>query len=1008
MIIALAILAFVLLLIGIYFLVKDFSRFIIRKLFNVRFPKEFVDLGENSITWFIVLSFSLLGLLFYKFAAAFVSYLLSNNLTSFFIILRGVFTTKNELQDPFTFTHFVSGLLLTPALQFITCYMIYRGIRTFMFSVNRRYNNSSYSESDVLYFGFMSAIVFIFLEIVFYSQHIPGISGVAHLTYLVVSKLSFICYFLAIAHIHLLKNEKYRSSLPTYVDLSNRESKVIFTPWIVILITYFIGVVLYLPFVTGTQFLGNNGIVIFIFLLSCSVFYLVMKFFLSNGFNFLGVVMLVESPDDLSALPILPGQKTESKILLGLGVIGLLFAIAKPKLFFLVICFIGIILLVFLFFHILIYLAALGISLLRAKYIKAQLPAIKKAVVSDYLIVIGKAVYRASASMLACVLVVIMLLSVFPKKYQHTNENYINSVFDREGNPLFLEHSGNNGCIPVSYPEIPGFLLKCLLLQEDRNFMQQDSWFPKRSNWHGISPSSVYRIYSGSGGSNLNMQLIKNVAFGKTFPQDVQRKFSESLAAYQLSLQCSMQEILTEYLNNVGFNGGQGHSGIMAASLYTFGLPVNKLNPLEMMYMVATLKRGSRFKTSSDFISYQDAANRTGDIKKTLLVQAESWYKQNLISRKELSGLKGQELRLINKPYQTFLATTTCEFLKKQFKSNTSTGIRYTSSISGLYQKQMSNAVKAFESKLHTYLKNGDYDLYSTALVVNIRTGEVLAHHGGNGVTDLAQFSGGSPMGSIIKPFILLELLEAGYKPDITLYDGKIKGKLTPDNYNKKYSNRYVGINEILKRSLNAPMVNIREKTEAVPLYKKVEGQFTKMGIHEDNFLNLNSPQKHTENEINYPLGSRNMTLYDIAQAYQALFNNGIYKKLKVLTPDNDSQDTEKKTENETQIYSVKNDQIIRSALSQTLQPGGTAAYLKGLLPGNKIFFAKTGTSDKAIHGYTVLCDDEILIVVHVSYGKIINGRLELNNAPAIPFGAGGRSAGLLAGLIYCEFNPKN
>jgi len=475
MIIALAILGFVLLLIGIYFLVKDFSRFIIKKLCNVRFPKEFVDLGENSVTWFIVLSFSLLGLIFYKFAAALVSYLLSNNLTSFFIILRGVFTTKSELQDPFTFTHFVSGLLLTPALQFITCYMIYRGIRTFMVSVNRRYNNLSYNESDVLYFGFMSAIVFIFLEIVFYSQHIPGVSGVAHLTYLAVSKLSFICYFLAIAHVHLLKNEKYRNSLPTYVDLNNRERKVIFTPWVTILLSYFIGVTLYVPFVTGTQFLDNNGIVIFIYLLSCSVFYLVMKFFLSNGFNFLGVIMLVESPDDLPALPKLPGQKTENKILLGLGIIGLLFAIAKPKLFFLILCFIGIALLVFLIFHILVYLAALGISLLRAKHIKAELPVIKSNIVADYLLVTGKAMYRASGSMLTCILVVIMLLSVFPKKYKHTNENYINSVFDKEGHPLFIEHTENNGCIPVTYPEIPGFLLKCLFLQEDRNFMQQDS-----------------------------------------------------------------------------------------------------------------------------------------------------------------------------------------------------------------------------------------------------------------------------------------------------------------------------------------------------------------------------------------------------------------------------------------------------------------------------------------------------------------------------------------------------
>ena len=167
----------------------------------------------------------------------------------------------------------------------------------------------------------------------------------------------------------------------------------------------------------------------------------------------------------------------------------------------------------------------------------------------------------------------------------------------------------------MSYADIPAFFQKCLYLQEDRGFKTQHDWMPNKSNWHGISLSTFYRFFTGGGGSNLNMQLIKNVAFPKSFPQDVQRKFAETLAAYQLSVQSSYQSIVTDYLNEVGLNGGQGHTGVMAASLYTFNLPVNSLNPLEMMYLIATLKRGSQFKTESGYINYKDAAMHSQEIK---------------------------------------------------------------------------------------------------------------------------------------------------------------------------------------------------------------------------------------------------------------------------------------------------------------------------------------------------------------------------------------------------------
>lgn len=1010
MTILLAIFGFLTLLIGLYFLLRDFSRFIIKMTFGQKRKSEFFDFGEYASTWFVVISFSFLGFFFFKFFTVLVSYFFSNDLISFFTLLRGVFTTKNEVQNPFSLVHFISGFLITPALHFISCFMIYRGIRLFMLLVNRHYKRMIYGEKDLLYFGFWSVMAFILFEIIFYSQYIPGVSGVAHLTYLGVSRLSFIVYYLALGHAYLLKNEQYRNSLPTYINLNRVEKKIIFSPWRTIILSYFIGVILYLPFFTGTQFLENNWTVLFIFLFSCLSFYLVLRFFLSHGFNFLGVIMLVESPESVSEFTKTFTEKTKRNILLAGAIITIFFASLKFKLFFLILFFCFLTLIFFLFVHILIYTTGLFYSLARAKHRELEIPEIQMPIILNYLLVIGKSTLRSSATMLLFMFFMMIFISILPKKYEDKNKNYLQSVFDKQGEPLYIEYFDNNGSIPIPYSEIPPFLLKCLFIQEDRDFMQQNSWFPKTSNWHGTSPVLFYRTLSGKGGSNINMQLIKNMSFEGTFPQDVQRKFSETLCGYELSIQCTREYIVTQYLNKVSMNGGSGHSGLMAASLNTFGLPPSRLNPLEMMYLVASLKRGTQFKTKSGYVNYKDVSIHSPKIKETLLKQAESWFERNFITNKEFNSLKNQELRFVNSRYSPACFMTSKEFLRKQISIKNKPGITFTSAITLANQNAMQRAVGRFDSIFSKFQKNGSYDLYSAAIVVNIKTGEIIGHYGGKEVTDLTTLGGGSNMGSIIKPALILSLLEMGFQADgIRLYDGPVKGMRTPHNYSRRYSHRYIGIDEVLSKSVNAATVNTRLLTEPIRLFKNVEEHFKQMGIPPDPYLHLDNSNKRNENILNYPLGSRNMSIYNIAQVFQTIFNEGRCIKLSALKnyydPINDT--TIIFPEEVRQVYTASNANRIKAALHHTMMKGGTANHLTRLLPKNKIFYAKTGTSDESRHGYIVLTDGDTLIVTWVSYGENKNGHLSLGLAP-IPFESGGRNAGILAALIYNELDLVN
>lgn len=1005
MIFVVALICFIGLVARLLFLLKDFAKFLYRKTFGSKFPRTFIDFGQYGVTFFTIGCISILGILFFKFSIALLAYILSDDLTSLFILMRGVFTAKTEFQNPLLTQNILSGLLLTPFLNFVTFYLMFRAIRTFMVGVNKRFNGT-YSEGDMLYFGLVSVLVFTLIEIVFFTQRINGITGIAHLTFLSLDKMASICYFLTIAHIHLLKHEHYRASLPKYFELTRFESKILFTPWKTLVLTYLLGLILHAPFYSGLQFAENNFVVGTTLLIVFIASYFILRTFLSRGYDYIGVIMLAESPEYLSPSEKLFEQKTENKILIALGIMSFALLLIKPKLFLFII--IGLVVLgtLFLILQILSYLLGYGLAAIRGVASKIPTPSIKFLQLKKYIFCTVRYASKAASPMLAFVFFTWLLFSFFPKKFEFTNEDFVQSVFDKMGTPLFIEPSDGNSCIPITYPEIPDFLKRCLIIQEDRNFFEQNSWLPKKSNWHGISMAVFYRILSGGGGSNLNAQLIKNAAFPKVFPQDVSRKFAEIICSYQLSIQTTPEDIATSYFNLAGLNGGKGHSGLAMASLYTFGIPLNQLNSLEQMYLVATLKRGSGFLTQKGLVKYDDTNANSSEIKATLLKQAKSWCENNFITKREYSSLSIQELRFKNQQYKTVCATTTNELFKQEIRQSELVGIKYNTSITYDNQLKLKTAVKEFETRLSSYLKIGEYSLYSAALVVNVRTGEVIAHHGGKGITELTKFSEGNPIGSVIKPFVILQLLEDGFAADeIKLFDGKLNGRATPNNYSKHFSNRYVGIREILAPSLNAPMFNIDQLAEPISIFTKVENKFSSMSIKQDNSLQLENPLKKNEHKRNYPLGSRRMTIFDIAQSYQVLFNDGNFIKLHFLQSSYgiNKKEMTKYAAPQSQLYSSTNTQTIRTALRQTMATGGTGSHIVGLLPQGKTYYAKTGTSDNSIHGYTVLCDGEILVVAWTSYGKIVNDHLELNATPSIPFESGVRSAGILSALIYSE-----
>ncbi len=1011
MFIILAFAGWLLLLGALCFILRDFMRFIFRKTFTSKRDRSFIDFGEYGTTWFGVIVMALAGFVFYKFSTAFVSYLLSDDLISFFRMMRGVFTVNSDVQHPFMISHLGAGLLGQTLLQFLACFVIYRGLRSFMSYVNEKYDSPTYTEGDVLYFGFFAIILFMALEIFSYSQQMPRISGTVHLLYLAMANTGLICYFFAVSHLHLMMRRRYRRSLPRYVKFSQRVKRILVRPVITIGFTWCIGIILHVPMYLGTQFLENNWMVVLFALLSVLLFYWVVRKVLASGFNYFGAIMFFDSGEALSEPMNKDGMWRNTRFYYAAAALAGMLLLIRPGSFILLFFLLAITLFVFLLFHILMYGAGLLVSLIRS-YIRPEIETqIDRKTMSDYLKITAAGMGKSLVPAGVVTLFIFVFISIFPKKYDFSpDKNYVNTVVDAGRQPMLIGRFDGNPCTPASREDIPEFMIRCLQWQEDRDFSNQRSWLPKWSNWYGISMASFYRMISGTGGgSNLNMQLIKNEAFPGTFPRDFQRKYTEMLSAYQLSLRLTPDQIVTRYVNQVGMIGGIGHQGVVMAAYHAFDRSLTELNELEQLYLVSSLKRSNLFKAGERYIAYYEASYYADEIKRALLSEVRRWYEQGLLSAEEISTLEQQILRFRKESKSDAIAVTTREFLKRKMPDPEKTGYTYVTTLNHENQDRITAAVDKFEHHFRNNIKLNGYELYSAALVVDVATGKVLGHHGGRGVTDLSTLSGGSPVGSVIKPFILLELMEQGHEPDgLRLYDGKVKGRFTPNNYSRRYSNQDKDINEIISKSLNAPMVNVRLLEEPIGLFREVEKRFELQGISNDMFLDLEDAGKSGEYEVNYPLGSRNMKLFDIAQAYQTLLNDGVFEELRLYDKAFDPVKREHQviSQRARRIYSVNNANAVKEAMHHTMLPGGTGTHIKHLLPQGPRYYAKTGTSDEAKHGYTVLSDGQVLIVSYVTYGKVEGEHLELNATPPIPYGSGVRSAGVLAAFIYEQLEP--
>ncbi|MFS4492671.1 penicillin-binding transpeptidase domain-containing protein [Maribacter sp. 2308TA10-17] len=619
-------------------------------------------------------------------------------------------------------------------------------------------------------------------------------------------------------------------------------------------------------------------------------------------------------------------------------------------------------------------------------------------------------------------LALILFHVIWPSKMRmEPHANFISSVRDEDHKLLAvfgektvlnnhlkaeeLQELNKNGelnkfpIVPILfYEELPESYIYFLTKVESKNFFG----FGK-DNVYGMSFSGIARLFKGKadGGSNIPQQLLKNAIHKKEGIGTIylSRKYGEQLAAFQMVKSATPEEILMAYTNYSGnFWYERDFSGLILASYAIFDLAPHELNDLEMLLTVKTLKGASDLKALCN-----DRFANQKDIKENIL----GYFKliaEDEVDKKKLKNMRTMDLRFAKR---NSLRKTTAftNFLRaNRGKSKERFATQYVSSITKENQEKLRSAVELFTKYNRSRLSVKGFDLETSLIAIDIETGRIEATLGNRknsgAMANFVDYGDGFQVGSVLKPLVFLELFENhDFDENTSLFNGDLKKyKYNPSNVGKKLLGKDVLVGDVLKYSLNKAAVNYRVHANPLKVARKVEDKLAKLDVSSNPSYSLGE---------SYILGNKTMTPWEVAQAYQMLFN---YGEAIPLTPwkyiiDPHLQDTifDGSSRKRRTLYATKSANSIKSLLPLAFEAGGTCHRLLPFLPKERQYYGKTGTTGKAKDGWTVLSDGQKIIVVWVGYVKNDNGVLTRKGAPAIPSKSGAGSAGILAAMAYSK-----
>ena len=503
-------------------------------------------------------------------------------------------------------------------------------------------------------------------------------------------------------------------------------------------------------------------------------------------------------------------------------------------------------------------------------------------------------------------------------------------IFDMNGNLITNIHATENRTL-VSLDKIPKNLQNAFIAVEDNRFYEHNGVDPR-----GILRALYSNVVSGEvaqGGSTITQQLAKNAFLSQD--RTITRKIQEFFIALRLEQQYTKDEILERYLNQIYI--GRGAYGVQAAAQTYFGKDVDQLN-LSECAMLAGIPRSPNYYSPLNNLSA--AMERRSEV-------LDQMVKYDYITPDMAVKTKREQLQLVNpkEEEQNNTASYFIDYVTQEMIDKFGADAVYKEGLK-IYVSIDMNMQKAAEQSINTLLPtyyddaNGLKQPQGALIAIDPTTGYIKAMVGGRGTDQFnrATMAVRQP-GSSFKPFTFATALEANMTPDTTIEDKPFKlGDWQPQNYNRTFSGT-VTMRQTAINSLNVPTVRLAEKVSI----DKVLATAQNLGI---STLVMNSaPGEPNDKNLAASIGglTQGVTVLDMAGAYSAFANHGIYTKPVAVVKVIDRKGKviyENKPETK-QVLSERTATLLTSMLQDVIARGtGTGAKINCPAAG------KTGTTD--------------------------------------------------------------
>lgn len=526
----------------------------------------------------------------------------------------------------------------------------------------------------------------------------------------------------------------------------------------------------------------------------------------------------------------------------------------------------------------------------------------------------------------------VMLLALGQPAFREVDdENWLKrqdlavTFYDRHGNEIGQRGIRHDDSVDLD--NLPDHLIKAVLATEDRRFFDH----------FGIDPSGLARALLANarasgvvqGGSTLTQQLAKNLFLSNE--RSLERKIKEAFLALWLEARLSKRDILKLYLDRAYM--GNGIFGVQAAAQTYFGKNIKDVTLAEAAMLAGLFKAPSKY---APHVNLPAARARAADVLSAMVDAGFITDGQAAVARRNPASAIEQQ-RQSSPDYFLDFAFDEMKKLAEEGKFGNETVLKVRTTIDLNLQRHAEQATE-------TILKRDGptYDVKQSASVVMEPDGAVKAIVGGRDY-GASQFNRATHAqrqpGSSFKPIVYAAaLLHAGMKPSTRVTDRTTcVGNWCVNNYSRSYAGT-TDLTTALARSYNTIPVQL---TTAIGKGNNREGR--KVVVDMARTLGLGELRDMTS----LPIGSAEVTVIDMAQAYAVFANGGRRARPYAAMEVRNSRDQviyqPARLETRPQILPATVAADMNYMMTKVVEEG---TGKRAILPGIKVA-GKTGTSDE-------------------------------------------------------------